>query len=288
MNISKLTSYFLLARIHKPTGIFLLYIPCLAGLAWGEHIFSSWTLLYFLGATLLRGAGCTLNDYFDRDFDKNVARTKNRPLASHSISSQHALVFFALQSFASLGIFYALSTLGKIMSLFFFFIACLYPLAKRYTYFPQAILGLAFNSGFLISIAQFRPLYTMDFLYYAGFIFFTMAYDSIYAASDRLDDEKIGVKSIPVKFKHTLPHVVQGFYGVCGLFFILALYLKIPSFGGFIISALITLSVLIDAFLRVSKKNWDMNNSSQNMHLFKKHVAYSSLLVGAIIIGHFF
>ncbi|MBI1954640.1 MAG: 4-hydroxybenzoate octaprenyltransferase, partial [Proteobacteria bacterium] len=144
--------YLYLARLNKPIGIFLLLIPCYWGLALGSHGFPhlKWLILFALGATIMRGAGCTLNDIWDRSFDKQVKRTLTRPLASDQLTTQQALLFFILQCFLGLFVFLQLPSSAQFMSLIAFGLLLTYPLAKRWTYWPQLILGLAFNSGVFI------------------------------------------------------------------------------------------------------------------------------------------
>lgn len=204
--------YVRLMRMDKPIGSILLGIPCLWGVAlcYTHTTFKEsllWDLLFSLGAILLRSAGCVVNDIFDCNFDRYVERTKTRPLASRELSKTHAVFVLIALLLCGLGVFMLLNPTAKILSLIAFAIAVIYPLTKRFFSFPQLILGLAFNSGVLIAIAQLKPdmLFTPApwILYLAG-IFWTLYYDTLYAVQDMNDDVKLGLHSTALFFQNHL------------------------------------------------------------------------------------
>ena len=194
-------------RLDKPIGSYLLWVPCLWGLAayliTTPHIqvidlYSTLflTFIFGIGSVMMRGAGCTINDYFDRDFDKMVERTKNRPLASGRLPAQYALYFFILLCALSSIILFFIHSTAIIIAFVSIIPVILYPLMKRITYWPQIFLGLVFNMGILIGYSALSGKIDINILWlYAAGICHTLGYDSIYAFQDIEDDMKIGVKS---------------------------------------------------------------------------------------------
>lgn len=227
--------FFNLIRFDKPIGSILLGIPCL----WGVALCSSfvgvqrallWGGFFLLGAVLLRSAGCIINDLFDAGFDRDVERTKERPLASGILTKTQAFAFLVLILLGSLFIFINLRQEAKIFSLIAFAIAVVYPLTKRFFPIPQFILGLAFNSGVIVAVAQLKPelLWSPSpwFLYGAG-IFWTLYYDTVYAVQDMKDDENLGLYSSALFFKNHLKRVLSIFCGGMILCVLLAgIYLR--------------------------------------------------------------
>jgi 4-hydroxybenzoate polyprenyltransferase len=195
--------YALLGRWDRPIGIWLLFWPC----AWGLLLAPTFKILlpeqqiyflglFFMGAILLRGAGCTLNDILDRKLDAQVERTKYRPLPSGQLSVLNAFIFLLLQLSAGLWVFLQLSPLAMILSAAAVPLVALYPMMKRITYWPQLFLGLVFNSGVLIAWATLENNITLTpLIFYLAGVLWTLAYDSVYAFLDSQDDVKIGVKS---------------------------------------------------------------------------------------------
>ncbi len=208
--------YLTLARVDRPIGTWLLLFPCWWGAALAGEDLAQLThiaLLFAIGAFVMRGAGCVWNDILDREYDKKVARTALRPIASGAIGVRAAIIFMAallvcgllvLLRFNSVAIVVALSSLGLVL---------LYPLMKRVTYWPQAWLGLTFNWGALVGWAAVAdsldaPVY---YLYAAGF-FWTLGYDTIYAHQDKEDDVMVGVRSTALLFGPWTQYWLAGFY----------------------------------------------------------------------------
>jgi 4-hydroxybenzoate polyprenyltransferase len=206
-----------LARWDRPIGVALLYLPCLWGLALASrgHGYIREFILFGLGAILMRGAGCTYNDMVDRKIDRQVTRTATRPLARGDISLFGAALFLGLQLSLSLFILYLLPegaiALGYIVMFFVF----LYPWAKRFTYWPQLILGMTFNWGVLIAWASLNSRFGLSaFLMYFAGIFWTLAYDTIYAHQDKESDALIGVKSTALRFGSKTKPYLAVFYAL--------------------------------------------------------------------------
>jgi len=188
--------YLRLMRLHQPVGIWLLLWPCWWGAALAHSMEPRIYALLALGAVLMRGAGCIINDMCDRDFDRQVERTKNRPLASGELSMKQAGVFLSLLLAVS---FCVALLLGKVVVLWAMAslpLVALYPLMKRITWWPQLFLGLTFNWGALLGyIAVAGTIEQPAILLYIACIFWTLGYDTIYAHQDAPDDAKAGVKS---------------------------------------------------------------------------------------------
>jgi 4-hydroxybenzoate polyprenyltransferase len=192
--------YIRLARLDRPIGTWLLLFPgwwAIAMAAPAGH-WPDWPLmvLFAIGAVAMRGAGCTLNDMIDRDFDARVARTRARPIASGAISMLQAAVFLALQLAVGAAILLSLDRLAILLGLSVLVLIGTYPLMKRVTWWPQFFLGLNFNWGALLGWAAVTGgLAAPAYLLYAGGIAWTLGYDTIYAHQDKEDDALIGVKS---------------------------------------------------------------------------------------------
>ncbi|MBM3520752.1 MAG: 4-hydroxybenzoate octaprenyltransferase [Alphaproteobacteria bacterium] len=199
--------YGRLARLERPIGWWLLLLPCwwgllLAQIAQGGGLPDLWfALLFFIGAVLMRGAGCTLNDIVDRDFDGRVLRTRQRPIAAGQVSVASALLFLALLSLAGLAVLLQFNRYTVLLGASSLVLVAIYPFMKRVTYWPQFFLGLAFNWGALVGwSAVHGQLALAPLLLYAGGILWTLAYDTIYAHQDMEDDLLVGIKSTALKF----------------------------------------------------------------------------------------
>lgn len=211
--------YLRLSRADRPTPVWFLFIPCLMGLLLSmlnDNIATShdaWTVIgCAIGAFLMRGAGCTWNDISDRKLDAQVERTKSRPLPSGQVTVTGAVVWMAAQALISLFIlltFYPNAILLGVVSLV---PVLIYPFAKRFTWWPQVFLGLAFNWGALLAwTAHSNQLAWPAVLLYLSGITWTLFYDTIYAHQDRDDDALIGIKSTARLFGDNTEQWLQGF-----------------------------------------------------------------------------
>tara|TARA_B100000886_G_scaffold220240_2_gene152982 strand:- start:1158 stop:2009 length:852 start_codon:yes stop_codon:yes gene_type:complete len=196
-------NYIYLMRLNKPTGFLLLFWPCSWGMAYNLNYFpisSQWfyyLFLFFAGSILMRSAGCVYNDIVDKEIDKKVERTKNRPLASGKVNLRNAWILILILCFLSLVILFQFNNKTILFGLSIIFIVLLYPFAKRFTYWPQLILGIIFNFGIILSWLSLNENFiTGIILLYLSGILWTVGYDTIYALQDVVDDKKIGVKSL--------------------------------------------------------------------------------------------
>jgi 4-hydroxybenzoate polyprenyltransferase len=193
--------YARLARLDRPIGTWLLLFPgwwAIAMAGAGAGGWPDWRLiaLFGIGAVAMRGAGCTLNDILDRDFDARVARTRTRPIPSGAVSVRQAASFLALQLAVGAAVLLSLTPLAILLGLLVLLLVATYPLMKRVTYWPQFFLGLNFNWGALIGWAAATGRIDLpSVLLYAGGICWTLGYDTVYAHQDKEDDVRIGVKS---------------------------------------------------------------------------------------------
>jgi 4-hydroxybenzoate polyprenyltransferase len=227
-----LLPYAQLMRLDRPIGWWLLLIPCWWGLALGQiaaggDLPNLWhAALFLLGAIVMRGAGCVLNDMADKDFDAAVERTRARPIASGRVSRAQALVFMAALCLAGLAILLQFNRYTVAVGAASLLIVAVYPFMKRVTYWPQFVLGLAFNWGALLGwTATHGALSPAPIALYVGGIFWTLAYDTIYAHQDKDDDILIGVKSTALLFgEKTRPWLLL-FFGLSMLCLGLALFL---------------------------------------------------------------
>ncbi|WP_185804501.1 4-hydroxybenzoate octaprenyltransferase [Pontivivens nitratireducens] len=233
--------YLRLSRADRPAGTWLLLLPCWWGLALAVAASGGWTPLTLwyaiaaaLGSFLMRGAGCTWNDLSDRDFDAAVARTRSRPLPSGQVTARQAFIWMGVQMALAFAILLTFPLPAIAMGITALIPVAIYPFAKRFTWWPQVFLGLAFNWGALLFWVAVRG--TLEWpavaLYLAG-IAWTLFYDTIYAHQDKEDDALIGVKSTARLFADRTPRWLM-------LFLVLAVLLGLYA----VIAALIDGSVL--------------------------------------------
>ncbi|AMN39964.1 4-hydroxybenzoate octaprenyltransferase [Rhodoplanes sp. Z2-YC6860] len=213
-----LKPYLRLTRLDRPIGWWLLLLPCwwssamaaVADRAWGPspwHIF-----LLFVGAIVMRGAGCTWNDLVDRDIDARVERTRSRPIPSGQVSARAALVFLVVQALVGLLVLVQFNRFAILVGISSLAVVAVYPFMKRVTYWPQIFLGLAFSWGALMGWAGARGALELPaYLLYAGSIAWVIHYDTIYAHQDREDDALVGLKSTALLFAEKTKPALMAF-----------------------------------------------------------------------------
>ncbi|KAI9000872.1 4-hydroxybenzoate polyprenyl transferase [Trametes punicea] len=201
--------YLYLTRIDKPIGTLLLFYPCAWSITMASYALEAplttplmYISLFGLGAVIMRGAGCTINDLWDRNLDKGVERTKSRPLAAGKLTPTQAIGFLGLQLAAGLGVLTQLNWYSILLGASSLSVVTIYPFMKRVTYWPQAVLGLAFNWGALLgwSAVAGTVNWSVCLPLYAGGICWTLVYDSVYAHQDKKDDVNMGIRSTALLF----------------------------------------------------------------------------------------
>ena len=211
----KLRALALLARLDRPIGWWLLFWPCIFGLALSGGLFPRWDLALWmlLGAIVMRGAGCVYNDIVDRDLDAQVARTASRPLPSGDIGLRGAWAFLLSLCAFGLLVLLQLRWEAQIVAVSSLLLVAAYPFMKRITYWPQIWLGLVFSWGALVGwMAIMGQSNAAMFWLYAGTIFWVVGYDTIYAMQDREDDALVGIKSSALRLGGSVRLGVATFY----------------------------------------------------------------------------
>ena len=206
--MNQLNLFLELTRIKRPIGYMLLFWPCGWGLTLAYDLSSNlntyifYLFLFLLGSILMRSAGCIINDIVDKEFDKKVTRTKNRPIASGKVSIVLGLTYAGILCLTALMVLINFNKLTIILAFCSMPLAFTYPLMKRYTYWPQLFLGITFNYGLILGWTSIENnISVIPIILYLGAIFWTLGYDTIYGYQDINDDEIIGIKSTSIKFK---------------------------------------------------------------------------------------
>ncbi|KIM46021.1 hypothetical protein M413DRAFT_441090 [Hebeloma cylindrosporum] len=216
---AKARPYLYLTRIDKPIGTLLLFYPCAWSITMGSYALQlpytvplTYISLFGLGALVMRGAGCTINDMWDKNLDKSVDRTRERPLAHGDITQKQALTFLSVQLTAGLAVLLQLNWHSILLGASSLSLVTIYPLMKRITNWPQAVLGLAFNWGALLGWSAVAG--TVDWNVclplYAGGVCWTLVYDSIYAHQDKVDDVQVGIRSTALLFAEQSRPILTG------------------------------------------------------------------------------
>ena len=219
--MKQLNLFLELTRLKRPIGYMLLFWPC----SWGLTIaydfeqnlnkYFFYLVLFFLGAVLMRSAGCIINDIADKDFDKKVTRTKNRPIASGEVSVKVGFIYSAILCVLAFLVLINFNMFTIILALGSMPLAFTYPLMKRFTYWPQLFLGITFNYGLVLGWTSiYSEINLAPIVFYVGAIFWTLGYDTIYGFQDIKDDEIIGLKSTSIKFKKNPINFLTLSYGI--------------------------------------------------------------------------
>ena len=287
--MKQLNLFIELTRLKRPIGYMLLFWPC----AWGltlAYDFSKnlndyffYLLLFFLGSVLMRSAGCIVNDISDKEFDKKVSRTKNRPIASNQVSIKLGIFYTLILCLLALLVLINFNNLTILLALGSMPLAFTYPLMKRFTYWPQLFLGITFNYGLILGWTAIQgEINAVAIIFYFGAIFWTLGYDTIYGFQDIKDDEIIGVKSTSIKFKKK-PKL---FLTTCYLIFIISLilvgiYMKLNTMFYFFI--LIPATHLF--FYQIH--NFNFKDPKNCLRIFKSNNFFGAIVLCNILIGKF-
>jgi len=285
--MKQLNLFIELIRLKKPIGFMLLFWPCSWGLTLAYDFsrnlnnYFFYLTLFFLGSVLMRSAGCIVNDILDKDFDKKVLRTKNRPIASGKISIKLGLSYVIFLCFFALMILLNFNTFTIILALGSMPLAFSYPLMKRYTYWPQLFLGITFNYGLILGwVCITNQIVLVPIILYIGAIFWTLGFDTIYGYQDIRDDEIIGVKSTSIKFKKN-PKL---FLTMCYSIFIISL-IATGFFMKFDLMFYLCLSIPIVHLFLYQIYNFNFKDSENILKIFKSNNLLGVIVLSNILIG---
>ena len=285
--MKQLNLFIELTRLKKPIGFMLLFWPC----AWGltlAYDFSNnlnnyffYLMLFFLGSVLMRSAGCIVNDILDKEFDKKVSRTKNRPIASEKISIKLGLFYTAFLCFLALLVLLNFNTFTILLALGSMPLAFSYPLMKRYTYWPQLFLGFTFNYGLILGwVCIKNEIELIPIILYIGAIFWTLGFDTIYGYQDIKDDEIIGVKSTSIRFKKNPKLFLIICYSI-----LMASLIIVGFFMKFNSMFYIFLSIPIVHLFFYQIYNFDFKNPKNSLKIFKTNNLFGAIVLFNILIG---
>jgi 4-hydroxybenzoate polyprenyltransferase len=285
--MKQINLFFELTRLKRPIGYMLLFWPC----AWGltlAYDFSNnlnnyffYLALFFFGSVLMRSAGCIVNDISDKEFDKKVERTKNRPIASNKVSIKLAIFYtIALCSVAFL-VLINFNNLTIILALCSMPLAFTYPLMKRFTYWPQLFLGITFNYGLILGwTSTVSEISIVPTTLYLGAIFWTLGYDTIYGFQDITDDEIIGIKSTSIKFKKN-PKI---FLFICYFLFMLSI-LFVGFLMKFNIFFYLTLIFIVIHLFVYQIKSFNLKDTKKCLKIFKSNNILGLMILTSIFLG---
>lgn len=235
-------------------------------------------LLFFIGAFVMRGAGCTWNDISDRDLDAKVERTRSRPIPAGQVTVRNAFAFLVVQALVGLLVLLQFNTVAILTGLASLAIVAIYPFMKRITYWPQVVLGLAFSWGALMGFAAVRgTLEPPAFALYAGSIAWVIGYDTIYAHQDREDDALIGVKSTALLFGESTRLMLAMFYALAVLLITAAIHL---AGGGWLAYAGL---LAFAAHLAWQVRNIRIEDAALCLRLFKSNRDAGLLLFAGLV-----
>lgn len=276
--------YARLARLDRPIGTWLLLFPgwwaiALAGPPGGGP--DLWLMtLFAVGAVVMRGAGCTINDILDRDLDAQVERTRVRPIPSGQVTTRQALAFLLVQLLLGFLVLIQLNWLSIWLGVASLVLVGSYPLMKRITWWPQAFLGLTFNWGALMGwTAVTGSLGAPALLLYAGCILWTLGYDTIYAHQDKEDDARVGIRSTALLFGDSSPRWVRRFYaGAFAVWCMALLPVGQPA-------AMALPLLAVAGLLLFQVRGWDLDDPVDSLATFKASRFVGWALLLAIVAG---
>ena len=278
----RLRPWLQLMRLDRPIGSWLLFWPCVCGLALGamadERSLTDWRDFYYvglfgLGTIVMRGAGCAFNDIVDRRIDAQVARTRGRPIPSGAIGVMAASIFTALLALVGLVILLQFNRFAVMLGAASLLLVAAYPFMKRITWWPQAWLGLTFNWGALLGFAaQTGRLDLPDAFLYAGLFFWTLGYDTIYAHQDKEDDALIGVKSTARLLMQDSGKWILRFYAAC---FVLVLTAGFAEHAGW---PFIFIMLAAGAHLLWQVRRLKINDAANCLMLFRANSVSGGLI----------
>ena len=274
--------YARLCRLDRPVGTWLTLLPCLAALVQAADGWPTLFRLFIfsLGALLMRGVGCTINDIFDRDIDSQVERTRFRPLTSGQLSLKNALWFLLGQFIVCALLLFAVNEYSRWLAVLLVPIVIIYPLCKRFTYWPQIVLGIGFNWGMLMAWSDTQnTLPLAGIAMWVGAVLWQVGYDSIYAYVDVRDDLKLGVKSTAMRFGEHGKLWIAGFYVATIALWLYAGVALRMSWAYFVVLAIIAGHFVWQ--MRV----FSLAHPDRNFMLFRSNMTPGVLLIVAALGG---
>ncbi len=284
-SLIKKSNYLLkLGRYNKPSGSFLLMWPCY----WGsmievnnQFLFIKSLILFFLGSFIMRGAGCCINDILDKEYDAKVKRTRERPLASGKLNLTEAVFFTIFQLLIGLLVILQFDSRVIIIGFIIMPFVFIYPLLKRFTHFPQVLLGLIFNWGIIIGYISQNNLfdYKILFVYFAG-VFLTIAYDTVYGFQDIEDDKKIGVKSLSILIENNSVYYLTTLYFISFLLFTFFFFIYYDGFIKNVISSIIIFTFYYSQVFKFFKKD-------AFIEIFNSNTFYGGLIAIILLIRNY-
>ena len=280
-----LHKYIILFRLDRPIGFMLLFYPVSFGLAISSKLDMNFFLLiclFLMGSIIMRSAGCIINDIWDKDIDSKVNRTKTRPLASGEISLTKAIICLVILLFFGLIILTQFNTASIVLGVIILPLVFIYPLAKKFFFLPQLILGLVYNWGIFIgwSVAEFAVPFNYILLLYTSCIMWTLTYDTIYAAMDESEDKEIGMYSSSILFgsrKKLILNILT--FSQFSILLILGYYFSY-SYYYFILVSCLGIVMIIDI-------NLIWNGITDNsLRFFKRNNIYGAIILLSLLVGN--
>ena len=285
--MNQLNLFIELVRLKKPIGFMLLFWPCSWGLTLAYDFSSNlnsyffYLILFFLGSVFMRSAGCIVNDILDREFDTKVFRTKNRPIASGKITIKLGLIYAFFLCFLAFLVLINFNLLTIILALSSMPLAFTYPIMKRFTYWPQLFLGITFNYGLILGwTAVNGEISIVPIIFYAGAIFWTLGYDTIYGYQDIKDDEIIGLKSTSIKFKGKARKFLFVCYSFLLILFLIGGYEMKLHFSYYLLSVVPFFHLFI-----YQMKIFDLNSPIKCLKAFKSNNLFGLIIFINILIA---
>jgi 4-hydroxybenzoate polyprenyltransferase len=275
--------YLLLARVDRPIGIWLLFLPGVWGILLSRptlHEAIRLIVLFAVGAAVMRAAGCVVNDLWDRDIDRMVTRTAGRPLASGALRPRQALAFLAVLLLAGLAILVQLNGLAQALGVASLLLVALYPLAKRVTWWPQLVMGFTFGFGAPLGYAAGAGRLDAAWMaVYGAAVLWDLGFDTIYAHQDREDDALVGVKSTARLFGERTASFLAACYG--GTVLLLALAGWFAGQGAWFYPALILPAVLLGRQVAAL----DIHDPALCLRLFRANREAGLAVAAALLVG---
>ena len=285
--MNQLNLFIEVTRLKRPIGYMLLFWPCSWGLTLGYDfsnnldIYFLYLLLFFMGSVFMRSAGCIVNDIIDKEYDKKVFRTRNRPLASEKISVKIGLLYSLILCLIAFIVLINFNNLTIILAICSMPLAFTYPFMKRFTYWPQLFLGITFNFGAILGWTSINDQISLiPIILYFGAIFWTLGYDTIYGYQDINDDEIIGIKSTSIKFKEYPKKFLIMVY--CIFLFSLAIVGLLMEFR-YVFFLLLLITVYNLFFYQIL--NFNKEDSSNCLRIFKSNNVLGFIIFFNILIG---